>query len=263
MCADPNDPSTCVQPQLCSYQDVPVTQNEHVLDGYSCTGRVVETHQEPLSSSHCSGPNTELTRAFDPTNPAAAEDTAPPQRDVLNTVVGGLPSGIQRNLGQNNSLIGRECGWARTSLTWRHRHHAYWSCHADAQGAFTDPATWNHTWYNPPDGTTNIVTSGPNGAVNPVQPGGGAECRDDHTYVPVVPALPITIPLRPRVLPDAPVSYACNRAHDPALCPDTCGTQDGDAHGYPVIRREAHPRARSDAAQRPRPDRVSSRYARR
>ena len=220
VCVDPLDPDTCTGGD-------PIYE----LVGYSwsCTGGSVTTHETAyLSAGHCSGPATTIDRPFQAGN-QALKTTPPLQRDVANVI-----SGIEPGLGQNSNLLGSECDWRRTGLRWEHRHHAYWSCYADA--AQPQPR-WDHNWYVPSVGAPNAITS--DGTPTPLKPAGGAECRHQHTLV-IQPPAPITIPLLPRALPDAAVPYACSIAHsaDPSVCPDTCGTQDGDAHGYPVIRRE-------------------------
>ena len=229
VCTDKLDPDTCTGGD-------PIYE----LVGYSwwCTGGSVTTHErEYLSAGYCSGPATTIDRPFQAGNQAL--ETAPPlQRDVAN-VISRLdprlgPPGWIGNTGQNSNLLGRECDWRRTGLRWQHRHHAYWSCYANA--AQPQPR-WNHNWYVPSVGAPNAITSDGVGAH--LMPAGGAQCRYQHTLV-IQPPAPITIPLLPRALPDAAVPYACSIAHsgDPSVCPDTCGTQDGFDHGYPVIRRE-------------------------
>ena len=211
----------------CRDEEVEVTNSVHIWDVYVCDGSVTVTHQAPLSASqHCSarGTTTEIAALFDAANPgnqAVAETTPPTVTNVI--------TNITPNIGRNNNLLDKDCGWRRTGLSWEHRHHAYWSCHSDAR----TPTEWNHEWYEPSIGAVDAVTS--DGTPNPTQPLGGAECRSQHTLV-VQPAA-LTIPLRPRALPDAAVPYACALAGSPS-CPDTCGTQDGVDHGYPVIRRE-------------------------
>ena len=207
---------------------------QHTGYSWSCSGGPVwASHTNALTAGHCSGPDQAIIGSFNPNDPqaqTAAENVKPTSTNVI----GGITAG----LGANDSLLGEACEWARTARSYEHRHHAYWSCEADA----VSPVTLDHTWYFPPIGG-GPTTSATNGNDSPVQP--ADKCRARHEFINEVPGLTetppeFTIGLPPTDIPDVRVIYACPVANagGPYVCPDTCGTADGVDAGYPVIRRE-------------------------